>query len=290
MLDSGVYLNGAEVEAFEREYAAYCGMDHCVACASGTDALTLMGEASTEVAFKIQANTCLWTERGLLHAGHVHIVDCDRDGRCPNYETDGDGILVPVLLYGAWDSSWVEPTARYIDGCQAHGYKPKHWQTVAFSFYPTKALGGPGDGGCLVTNQISVMSLAREYGHRMHSRMSELTAAILRVKLKRLDDWNAERNRLATIYRNYLPQHVTPGVYYEWTSNYHLFPVLVENRDSVVAKMAEHGVETKVHYDEPLGDFVNANWWCERVLSLPLWIGMTETDVRTVCDVLGDSL
>lgn len=287
MIDSGIFLNGDEVRAFEEEFSAYCGTAHCVACASGTDALTLMGSVSGFDKVKVQANTCKWTEKGLRNAGlTVNIADCGTDGRVSTGLDNTEGAVIPVMLYGAWNVNWVEQACRFVDACQAHGWKPRKEQSGAFSFYPTKNVGGPGDGGAFITGDAEMARKARIIAKAMHSRMSEMTAALLRVRLPRLDEWNSERNRLAGIYYENLPSTVDPAVSPKAESNHHLFVVQTEHRDTMQETLLRNEIGTAIHYCDPLDDRPNAQRWCQSILSLPLWVGMKDEDVRFVCDCL----
>ena len=198
--DSAVFLRGLQTTAFEEEWAAYCGQKYCVTCNSGTDALTLAAAGLEMKRAKVQANTLSLTAIGLERGGAKVIVqDVDSSGRCrmPDNQT------VPVLLYGRVPSK-AETSSILFDAAHAHGWKPPPHATACWSFYPTKSLGALGDGGAVTTNDSQ---LAREmralsgrddqfHGERqITSRMDEIQAAILRVKLRHLDDWIAQGGR-----------------------------------------------------------------------------------------------
>lgn len=292
VVDSGVFLNGDEVPRFEEEFARYCGTKHCIACASGTDAISLMCAALPKtLPVCVQANTLPCTAIGVERSGEsITIVDCLPDGRCDVHWKN----TMPVLLYGRYPVG-TELDCSIFDACQAHGWKPPvSVNAAAMSFFPTKNLGAFGDSGCVVTHAdhiadaIRKIQDVRRYDSHMHfhSRMSEIDAAVLSVKLPHLDEWNAERARLAAVYYDNLPAWCEPVTKPGEETNHHLFAVLVDRRDELMEHLLTHGVVPKVHYDKPLWLKPNAMRWCSRVLSLPLWVGMTPEQVQTVCDAV----
>lgn len=296
VIDRGVFLNGPEVDAFEEEWAKYCGASHCIACASGTDAITLMCGylAQTHkagVSVTVQANTLPCTAIGVERSGiGVFIDDCTPDGRCDYHRLN----TMPVLLYGRYPVG-LENECTMFDACQAHGWKLPQNAMASMSFYPTKNDGTFDDAGCVVTQSEEVAKVIRKIqdvstyrsGLQFHSRMSEIDAAVLRVKLPLLDEWNAERERLASVYYENLPTSVEPVTKPGEQTNHHLFAVLSERRDELDQHLAENGITCVVHYRKPLSiKCPNALRWCNRVLSLPMFVGMTPEQVRTVCDVI----
>lgn len=292
----GVFLNGPEVEEFEAAWAKYCGAPYCVACGSGTDALAIIAHCSARGAFTIQANTCAFTLTGLIKGTAddyqhrtIGIIDCDKHG-CPNtdycwteIEDVGTAIPVDALLYGRTTRRL---SCGIVDACQAHGWKHSDCDFAAWSFYPTKNLGAFGDGGAVTMQSALTASQAREFRDRLPSRLSEMNAAILLTKLPHLDEWNADRLKLAEVYWSELPDWTEPVCRPGEPSNHHIFAILVDRRDRVKQHLEAHEIGTKIHYPMPLADLPGANRWCSRVLSLPLWVGMTPEQVRTVCDVL----
>lgn len=290
VVDSAVFLNGDKVAAFEEAWARYCGVKHCIACASGTDAISLMcGWQPKLLPVSVQANTLPCTAIGVERSGEgIRIADCLPNGRCDVHWRN----TMPVLLYGRYPVG-TENDCTLFDACQAHGWKPGPGHTAAMSFFPTKNLGAFGDAGCVVTNHDGVAKAirkiqdVREYGGvQFHSRMSEIDAAVLRVKLPLLDEWNAERAKLAAVYYENLPEWCEPVAKPGEATNHHLFAVLVDRREELVEHLLANGVATKTHYPKPLDMLPNAINWCKRVLSLPLWIGMGEQRVRMVCDAV----
>lgn len=288
--DRNVFIAGPEVEAFEAEWAAYCGQRYCVTCASGTDALTLLAKSATIGGAHLQANSLPCAKMGLERGLRQLVID-DVDER-------GHGILqswfvVHTLLYGRFPPPVLMKHCGLFDGAQAHGWRPPADSTVAWSFYPTKNLGAFGDAGAVTTDDPEVCQKMREIlniqhtdGLRMQSRMDELQAAILRTKLPHLDRWNSERLQLAIAYWEHLPDWATPVCAHDEPSTHHLFAVLVDDRDRLRDHLGRQGIETKVHYPNPLSPLPGAERWCSRVLSLPLWVGMKREQVRTVCDAM----
>jgi dTDP-4-amino-4,6-dideoxygalactose transaminase len=207
---------------------------------------------------------------------------------------------VPVLLYG-WRPSADELECRIFDAAHAHGWRPPEHAAACWSFYPTKTLGGFGDGGAVTTNDASLAGRLRRLCGRedrwhdrrqITSRMDEVQAAVLRVKLGYLDQWLAERRRIAGLYWRTLPQSVQPVVATD-DGLHHLVAVRCEDRDSLQAFLAQSGIETKVHFPVPLHR-LEADWarttdslpgaeaWCSSVLSLPCYPGLRDEEVRTI--------
>jgi dTDP-3-amino-3,4,6-trideoxy-alpha-D-glucose transaminase len=297
----GWFLRGPEVEAFEQEWAAYCGQTFCIACGSGTDALTLAAVALDCRAVKVQANTLPLTARGLeLGGATVQVVEIGEDGRLDMVTPDS----VPVLLYGR-NPSPSELKCRLFDAAHAQGWHPPQAATACWSFYPTKNLGAMGDAGAVTTNDAAVAAHVRALSglddkyrdcRQINSRMDEMQAAVLRVKLKRLDDWNVERRRIAEAYRDELPEGVAP-VSDPADSTNHLFVVRVSRRDELSRHLAERGVQTKVHFPHPLhllaapwakpaGTFPRSEVWCSEVLTLPCYPGLPLESVGQVCSLI----
>jgi dTDP-4-amino-4,6-dideoxygalactose transaminase len=300
VIDRGWFLRGAETEAFEAEWAKYCGQLYCVSCNSGTDALTLAATAMELREARVPANTLPLTAIGLARSGAKIIAE----------EVGGDGRLlevslnsVPVLLYGR-RASEAELSCRLFDAAHAHGWKPPRTATACWSFYPTKSLGAYGDSGAVTTNDPQLAATMRALSgrdDRLHdsrqitSRMDEIQAAILRVKLLHLDDWLEERRRIAGLYRRWLPEDV-PCVS---TADdlHHLVVIRTDRRDDLQARLARHGIETKIHFPQPLhlqsapwhasnGGLPGAESWCRSVLSLPCFPGVTDAEIERTCAVV----
>ena len=302
VVDSGWFLRGREVAAFEEEWAAYCGQAHCVSCNSGTDALTLAAMAAGLVAAEVQANTLPLTAVGLTRGGAA-VVACEvgTDGRLDPVTP----LSVPVLLYGRAPSA-AESTARLFDAAHAHGWKPFGHAVACWSFYPTKSLGALGDAGAVTTNDAALAAEMKELsgqddrfyqGRQITSRMDEMQAAVLRVKLRHLDGWIAERRRIAVRYRRQLPDNVT-AVSTAGDDFHHLFVVRSEHRDGLAAFLVDARIGAKVHFaiplhrqdaswGKPLAHLPEADRWCETVLSLPCYPGLTDAEVDRICETVG---
>ncbi len=338
---SGRFTFGEELEAFETEFAQYCGSRHCVGVSDGTNALRLALEAlgvgpGDEVI--TVPHTFIGTLEAIAMAGaRPVLVDVDPETRC----MDPEGLtralgpttaaVIPVHLYGR-----PAPMAELLDICgdvpivedaaQAHGARIGDERAGAFgaagcfSFYPTKNLGAMGDGGAVVCDDEALAATLRSLRHhgsdrddanrhvRLGStaRLDTLQAGILRLKLGRLEGWNAERRELAERYRTALeglpltlPAPDSPGS----SQVYHLFVIELDRREAVMAALRERGVGAGIHYPVPAhlqpgwqhlgyahGDFPVAERLSRQILSLPLFPGMTNEEVTYVAGVLGAAL
>ena len=298
VVDSGWFLRGKEVTAFEEEWAEYCGQSYCVSCNSGTDALTLAAMALRLSTARIQANTLPLTAVGLSRgSARILLSDVGDDGRPHDVHAD----TVPVLLYGRLPSA-AEQSARLFDAAHAHGWKPPEQAAACWSFYPTKSLGALGDAGAVTTNDADLASEMRDlrgqddkfYQKRqITSRMDELQAAVLRVKLKHLDRWIDERRDIAARYFSRLPPHVAP-VSQSLGDLHHLLVVRCDDRDGLAAHLLQAGIESKIHFDPPLhrqdgawGDgkasFPGSERWCRSILTLPCYPGLSMEMVDRIC-------
>lgn len=332
VLDSGWYVMGDELKAFETEYAAHCGASHCVGVANGLDALVLALRAldiapGDEVIVPSNTYIATWLAVTTLGATPVAV---EPDPRTFNIDparveaaiTPRTRALMPVHLYGqAADlAPLLEIAHRHglkvvEDGAQAHGARYRgqpvgsqggHAHAVAWSFYPGKNLGALGDGGA-VTTQDPVLAdrirVLRNYGSRVkyhnevagtNSRLDELQAALLRVKLRRLDGDNRRRTLVAQRYLEGLggPGLVLPTVPAFSTPVWHLFVVRHPQRDALAQRLASAGVGTVIHYPVPPhlqpayahlglaeGSLPVAEAVHREVLSLPM--GPTQTQAQT---------
>jgi dTDP-4-amino-4,6-dideoxygalactose transaminase len=336
------FILGEEVCEFEREFAAYCGVKHCVAVNSGTSALhlALLGagiRAGDEVI--TTPNTFIATAEAISYTG-AKPVFVDIDPRTANIDpgkiaaavTPRTRAILPVHLYGlaAEMDAILEIAARHKltvieDACQAHGarYHGKRVGSIgtaaAFSFYPSKNLGAYGEGGALTTNDDALAARARSlrchgesrrYFHDVvgyNYRMEGFQGAVLRVKLPRLEKWNARRKELADIYRRTLAgaqvELQDGGPATERVD--HLFVVYVANRDGVRTRLEERGVQTGIYYPLPIhlqkpyqslgyqrGDLPQVESACERVISMPLYPEMTNDQAayaaQTLREIVGE--
>jgi len=289
VLDSGWYLLGKEVEAFEQEFAAYCGTKHCIGVANGLDALTLILKAygfgpGDEII--VPANTFIATLLAVSANGctpvlvepdwNTRLIDVNRIEEAVTPRTKA---IMVVHLYGRaveMERVW-EIAKRYNlkvieDSAQAHGAKYQGLRcgnlgdASGFSFYPGKNLGCLGDGGAVTTNDeelVTKIRAIRNYGsdykyHHiykgMNSRLDEIQAALLRVKLPHLDEDNARRRAIAERYRHEirnprveLPQVPSDPEGHVW----HVFAVTCRERDDLLKYLEGKGIQTNIHYPTP---------------------------------------
>lgn len=288
VLDSGWYILGPEVEAFEAEWAAYCGAGQAVGLANGLDALTLAMRAldigpGDEVI--VPSNTYIATWLAVSGVGATP-VPVEPDPATHNIDparieaaiTQRTRALVPVHLYGQpADLDPILDIARrhglrvVEDAAQAHGARYKgrrigsHGDIVCWSFYPGKNLGALGDAGAITTNDADLaerVALLRNYGSRkkyvneeagVNSRLDPVQAALLRVKLKVLDDWTDRRREIVATYAEGLADSglILPHVP-DWAEPvWHLYVVRTPARDALQARLTEAGIGTLIHYPIP---------------------------------------
>lgn len=333
VIRSGWYVLGQEVSAFEQEFAQYVGVKHCIGVANGLDALILSIEAldlpkGSEVL--VASNTYIATILAILRAGH-HPVLVE-----PVLETfNMDPTLLPAALapktraicvthlFGKacrMDAIGAFAKAhglKVIEDCaQSHGAKLAGKMTGAFgdagcfSFYPTKNLGAVGDAGAIVTDNDELaerLRHLRNYGSKekyvneyvgVNSRLDEIQAAMLRVKLRHLDEMTQHKRKLAEIYFDNLPTWLSAPVRQEDEYDvYHIFGVRFSRRDELRQWLSQQGVKTEIHYPIPPhkqramrgilgGTFPVADQLHATELSLPISVGTTERDVRSVCEIL----
>lgn len=321
VMESGSYVLGSELEAFESEFAAYCGAEFCAGVGSGLEALHLILRAcgvgmGDEVI--VPSNTYIATWLAVSYAGATPVpVEPDPETfnlapeRIEAAITPRTTAVIPVHLYGQpadMDAILGVAGKRGLkvieDNAQAQGARYKGRRTgslgdaAATSFYPAKNLGAFGDAGAVTTNDAELaerVRALRNYGSKRkyhheaqgyNSRLDELQAAFLRVKLRRLDDWNARRRAVASRYLKQLSG--TPGLKLPFVPKWaepvwHIFAVRHTQRDALQASLAEARIGTLIHYPAPphlsgayaragwkAGDFPIAEEIAETELSLPL--------------------
>ena len=332
------FILGEEVSEFAKEFAAYSEVKHCVALNSGTSALHLallaLGVKPGDEVITT-ANTFIATAEAICYAG-AKPVFVDIDPNTANLDpalieraiTGRTRAVVPVHLYGRPAEMYpmLEIARKYNlavieDACQAHGarYRRRRVGSIghaaAFSFYPSKNLSAYGEGGALTTNDAGVAEAARSlrnhgqsspYTHERigyNYRMEGFQGAVLRVKLKRLEQWNARRKEIAALYHCALQDaevEIPPDDPRD-ERVYHLFVVYVERRDAVRAALEARGVHTAIHYPCPIhlqpafaslgygaGSFPHAEQACARVLSMPFFPEMTDEQVRYAAEQLAE--
>jgi aminotransferase EvaB len=333
VIDSGWFVLGAQVDAFESEFAAYCGSEHCIGVANGTDALELalraLGIGQGHRVATV-ANAGLYSTTAITAAGATPIyVDVDpatllvdRDDLARAVDRERPHAVIVTHLFGRladMASVLAICAARCVpiveDCAQAHGaardgHKAGTFGDVGcYSFYPTKNLGALGDGGAIVTRSAEIarnVRSLRQYGwtDKYHaalgggrnSRLDEMQAAFLRVALPRLDDWNAQRLRIARRlaegidHRDVIGPRLDADAYVA-----HLFVVRSAYRDSLAAALRAAGIATDVHYPVPdhrqpafaktIGaapSLPTTERCCNEVLTLPCFPEMTDAEADAV--------
>ena len=303
VITSGNYLFGKETKKFSVEWSKYCGQKFCIPCKNGTDALSLAAKALNIKKAIVQANTIPLTAQGLYLGGaKITISDVNTDGRSNIISKN----LVPVLLYGRQPTK-DELKSKIFDAAHAHGWKPPKHAVACWSFYPTKILGGMGDSGAVTTNdpliakKIAELSGSRDILNnpkQINSRIDEIQASILRIKLKFLDEYIFERRKIASLYQENLIN--TVRIVSSVNNDFHHLLVIYapHNRDKLKRYLLERGIETKVHYPIPLNkikstwfnkkQLENANIWSEHILSLPMFIGIKKSTIITISKAINN--
>jgi dTDP-4-amino-4,6-dideoxygalactose transaminase len=339
IIQRGDFILGQALTEFETEFAAACGVQYGIGVACGTDAIALGLEAcgikpGDEII--IPANTFIATIIGVIQAKAIPIiVDCDPDTALIDLTAAETAItsktqaIIPVHLYGQMvspikilDFAKRHNLIIFEDAAQAHlatkeGYRAGSFgKAAAFSFYPSKNLGSFGDGGMLITNDANVaqkMRTLRNYGapskylHTeigVNSRLDNLQAAVLNIKLPYLEKWNRDRNLAAQHYSNLLEplkhKGIVPIQNQSGSGNiYHLYVIRITedspiDRNTLQEKLAEAGIQTGIHYPVPChlqpayqnlgnpGDFPHTETLCQQILSLPMYPGLSNTQIEQV--------
>ncbi len=331
------FIRDREVEAFEAEFSDYCEAEHCVGVGNGLDALALILLAydigpGDEVI--VPAHTFIATWLAVSRAGATPVpvepredtfnIDPELIERAVTPRTRA---IMPVHLYGqpADMDAIMEIAGRrnlkvIEDAAQAHGarYKGKRCggigDAAGFSFYPAKNLGALGDGGAVVTGDAGLAARVRrianygsenKYEHLeqgSNSRLDEMQAAFLRVKLARLDDWNARRREVAALYGELLAgiEGLVPPAVPNWAEPvWHLFVIRHPDRDRLAKDLDAAGIATQIHYPVPphlcpaygdgAGDgtrLPKTENICNAILSLPISATMSDAEVRSVADAV----
>jgi dTDP-4-amino-4,6-dideoxygalactose transaminase len=334
VFESAQFVLGEAVEKFEGAFANYLGVKHALGVGSGLDALRVALEAAgvergDEVI--IPANTFIATALAVSATGAKPVlVDCKDD----TYQIDPEliessitprtKVIVPVHLYGqSADMSAIMEIAKthqlnvIEDAAQAHGTRFMDQPCGAiglagcFSFYPGKNLGAYGDGGAVVTNDDEFarkVSLLRNYGQRqkyvhvekgINSRLDTVQAAVLNIKLRYLDDWNAARRAHAAIYSDRLANYdlIVPALDRRSTHIFHLYVVRTRYRDELLKHFSNHGIQTGIHYPIPIhlqeaysdlgfknGSFPVTEALAQEVLSLPMYPELTAEQIGVVLE------
>ena len=336
VLQRADFILGRDVALFEEEFASFCEVKYAIGVDSGMSALELalraydIGPGDEVITV---ANTFIATALAVSHSGAIPVlVDIDpltyniNVSQLEKMVSPRTKAIIPVHLYGhPVDMDPVNDIAKRYglvvieDACQAHGarYKGKRvgslGHAAAFSFYPGKNLGAYGDGGMVVTNDKQVaesIRILRNYGQRekyhhvvqgYNRRLDTLQAAILRVKLKYLDAWNALRSQHARHYNQLLAgsEIVTPQEADYAKSVWHLYVIRVADRDGLKAALADRGIAAGIHYPIPIhlqpvyqslgytkGDFPITERYAEQILSLPMYAELTPSSVEYIVETV----
>ena len=337
VMDNSWFIQGKELEAFEKEFAEYVGVKHCIGVATGLDALYLVLKAygigaGDEVI--VPSNTFIATALAVSYAGATPVfvepvletfnIDASRIEAAITPKTKA---IMAVQLQGrCCDMDEINRIAKahdlkvIEDAAQAHGSKYKGKMAGAlgdaagFSFYPGKNLGALGDGGCVTTNDDELAAKVRALGnygsdykyHHIYkgtnSRLDEMQAAFLRVKLPHLDKWNENRRKIAA---RYLTEIKNPLIKLPLATSetyehiYHVFVIRCEKRDELEKYLSDNGIHTVKHYPIPMhmqqayaelhipeGTLPIAEEISRTVLSIPMYYGMTEAQVDYVIEKL----
>ncbi len=336
VFESGNFVLGENVRLFEEEFANYLGAGFAVGVGSGTEALHLslkacdIGHGDEVITVP---NTAVPTISAISFAGaRPVLVDITPDTytidtkKIEKKITDKTKAIMPVHFYGhpaemeqIMKLAEVHNLKIVEDACQAHGaqYNGKNVGTLGdigcFSFYPTKNLGAYGDGGIVVTNDEELYNsliMLRNYGEvkkftskieGFNSRLDEIQAAVLRVKLKHLDTWTNKRREIATLYQQLLfNSNVQLPCERKWAKHvYHLFVIRINKRDALKDYLQERGVGTQIHYPIPIhlqeaykklgykaGDFPISERNAGEILSLPIYPELTTEEIEAVAGLI----
>ncbi len=341
VMESGWFILGQEVEAFERDFSKYCGTKYAVGVGSGLDALVLslkamgIGEGDEVL---VPAHTFIATAMAVSAAGASPVL-IDVEANSANMDplllegalTDKTRAIIPVHLYGA--PADMNPIMSFAhkhslkvieDAAQAHGAK-YHGEKVGslgdaacFSFYPGKNLGALGDGGAIVTDSIELterLRMLRNYGSAKkyhhdilgtNTRLDEIQAALLRVKLQHLDTWNLSRQKIAQQFTEGLSgiADVRTPIVPDWADPvWHLYVIRHPKRDILLDRLQKLGIQCQIHYPIPVHktkayehavlsdmNYTNSENWANNCLSLPIAPYLSEqeisyilTNIRNIC-------
>lgn len=336
IMDKGVFILGEEVEQFEKNFASFCEANYCVSVGNGLEALALIIEGmeigkGDEVI--VPAHTFIASWLAISKTGATPVpVDVNASfnidvTKIENAITPRTKAIMVVHLYGQpADMDAINAIAKQHklkvieDAAQAHGahYKNKSVgglaDAAAFSFYPTKNLGAYGDAGAITTNDSKLyerLLLLRNYGSKIkyqhdvkgyNSRLDELQAALLNIKLKKLNEWNTNRQALANHYSALL-QDVDgikiPNIESWATLVWHLYVIQSDKRDALLNHLKKNSIQCLIHYPIPphlseayidlkykRGAFPHTERLCDTVLSLPLWPQMQLSQVEQVVECI----
>ncbi len=337
VIENQYFILGDELKNFEEKYSQYLGIKYVCGVNSGTDALILAlkilgirkGDEVITPTLSFIATTLAITEVGATPI----FVDSDPEtylidvSKIEEKITKNTKVILPVHLYGApCNMNEIMKIAKKYslrvieDACQAHGANidGKKVGTFGdigvFSFYPGKNLGAYGDGGAMCTNDENLykkMQMIRNYGqiekyhHKeigVNSRLDEIQAAVLSVKLKHLDEWNRGRNEVAKMYQKYLnPKIKVQKINKNAYSCYHVFVIESDSRDELMKSLKNDGIQTLIHYPIPIhlqecykglgykiGDFPIAENVSKKLISLPMYPELEENGIRYILNIINN--
>ncbi|MCD6579139.1 DegT/DnrJ/EryC1/StrS family aminotransferase [bacterium] len=336
VFDKGVFISGKNVNSFEKEFSQYIGTKYGIGVSSGTDALLIsllaLGIGDEDEVITVP-NTAIATVAAITLSGAIPVfVDIDPETytidstKIEEKITNKTKVIIPVHLYGypanmdpikqianKYDLKIIE------DACQAHGaeYKGKKVGSIGdigcFSFYPTKNLGAYGDGGMMLTNNKNIadkIRLLQNYGQKeknlsiikgLNSRLDEIQAAILRIKLKKLDKWNNRRREIAEMYTHLIKNSVitVPKKAVFAKNVYHLYVVRTKFRDKFKSFLESYGIQTNIHYPIPIylqtsyldlelkkGAFPVTEKFAKEILSLPIYPELSNREIEYIINTI----
>ena len=337
VIKSNWYIRGSHCTAFEEAFAAYCGKKACVGVGNGLDALTLMLKASIVLGrlaegdeVIVPANTFVATVLAVRAAGLVPVLvepdpeTCNLDvARLADACSEKTRAILVVHLYGRLaDMPAICEFAKahdlqvFEDAAQAHGAVLAGGVpsvAAAYSFYPTKNLGAMGDGGAVVTDDLELAQVVRSLGNYgseqkyvnkyagVNSRLDEIQAALLDVKLPYLDADNARRREIAKYYRENItnPKIILPKTYDENAHVWHVFTLRCEKRDELCKYLNDNGIQTNIHYPTPPHKQGAYQEWNNQsfpiteeihrtIMSIPISPVLTDEEVKKIVKVIND--
>ena len=337
--EKGWYILGEEVRLFEEEFAAYCRTQHCIGTANGLDALRLilegykiLGKLSEGDEVLVASNTYIATILSIKQAGLVPVL-IGAEAKTYNFNfrdlnekvTDKTRVVMPTHLYGQLaDMEQILTFAKannlltIADCAQAHGAQDKNGNragsledAAGFSFYPTKNLGALGDAGAITTNDTELTEVIRKYRNYgfekryiaeyegVNSRLDELQAAFLRIKLRDLETANTRRREIAKYYLETIVNDKLSLPFWDGSENhvFHLFVIRTQEREKLKAFLEEHDIATSVHYPVPphkqkaLSQYAQLSFpvtekMYDELLSIPLNPAMTDEQIHRIGAVL----
>ena len=335
IITSSAFVGGEEVRHFESEFAAYCEAKACVGVGNGTDALYLtlraLGIGAGDEVITV-AHTFIATSEAISMTGATPIfIDVTADTMLMDPSlieaaiTPRTKAIIPVHLYGqSCDMDAIMEIARrhnlkvVEDAAQAHGGRWRGQRVgsigdaATFSFYPGKNLGAFGDAGAVVSQDEALIERIRmlanhgrleKYTHKMegvNSRLDGMQAAILRVKLRHLDDWNARRRQIADTYKEQLTDRgiVLPVVHENAETVWHLFVIRVSERERLMSLLKEQGIASGIHYPVPLHQqpayedrgasysLPSTERAAQEVMSLPMYPELSQEQIEAICNAV----